>query len=152
MLCDVAYCVAPVLEDVERSRRARTRIPSELLGVLLFTALGFLVMGYHPGLEDDGVYLAAVKADLNPVFLSSHASIPVISIAEFSSSGVSHSHKCQLQHSKAKLWPEKPTTSRSPSAGSQFPKGGLPLATQEKGISKMLMLQFQSASLRGRGR
>jgi hypothetical protein len=34
--------------------------------VLLFTALGFLVMGYHPGLEDDGVYLAAVKADLNP--------------------------------------------------------------------------------------
>ena len=23
-------------------------------------------MGYHPGLEDDGVYLAAVKADLNP--------------------------------------------------------------------------------------
>jgi hypothetical protein len=66
MLCDVAYCVAPVLEDVERSRRARARIPFELLGVLLFTALGFLVMGYHPGLEDDGVYLAAVKADLNP--------------------------------------------------------------------------------------
>jgi hypothetical protein len=66
MLCDVAYCVAPVLEDVERSRRARTRIPFEPLGVLLFTALGFLVMGYHPGLEDDGVYLAAVKADLNP--------------------------------------------------------------------------------------
>ena len=23
-------------------------------------------MGYHPGLEDDGVYLTAVKADLNP--------------------------------------------------------------------------------------
>ncbi len=23
-------------------------------------------MGYHPGLEDDGIYLAAVKADLNP--------------------------------------------------------------------------------------
>src|ERR1700677_981386 len=66
MLCDVAYCVAPVLEDVEKSRRARTRIPFEFLGVLLFTALGFLVMGYHPGLEDDGVYLAAVKADLNP--------------------------------------------------------------------------------------
>ena len=33
---------------------------------LLFAALGFLVMGYHPGLEDDGVYLTAVKADLNP--------------------------------------------------------------------------------------
>ena len=23
-------------------------------------------MGYHPGLEDDGVYLSAVKAELNP--------------------------------------------------------------------------------------
>jgi hypothetical protein len=30
------------------------------------TALGFLVMGYHPGAEDDGIYLASVKADLNP--------------------------------------------------------------------------------------
>jgi hypothetical protein len=38
----------------------------ELFGVLLFTLLGFLVMGYHPGLEDDGIYLSAVKADLNP--------------------------------------------------------------------------------------
>lgn len=34
--------------------------------VLLFSLLGFLAMGYHPGAEDDGVYLAAVKADLNP--------------------------------------------------------------------------------------
>ncbi len=34
--------------------------------VLVFTVLGFLVMGYHPGLEDDGIYLAAVKASLNP--------------------------------------------------------------------------------------
>jgi len=25
-----------------------------------------IVMGYHPGLEDDGVYLAAIKSDLNP--------------------------------------------------------------------------------------
>ena len=32
----------------------------------LFVALGFLVMGYHPGIEDDGVYLTAAKADLNP--------------------------------------------------------------------------------------
>ena len=42
------------------------RIVSELMPALLFAALGFLVMGYHPGLEDDGVYLTAVKADLNP--------------------------------------------------------------------------------------
>ena len=34
--------------------------------VLGFTVLGFAVMGYHPGLEDDGIYLTAVKADLNP--------------------------------------------------------------------------------------
>lgn len=36
------------------------------LPIALFATLGFLVMGYHPGAEDDGVYLAAVKADLNP--------------------------------------------------------------------------------------
>lgn len=34
--------------------------------LLGFAMLGFAVMGYHPGLEDDAVYLAAVKADLNP--------------------------------------------------------------------------------------
>ena len=34
--------------------------------ILLFSAIGFLVTGYHPGAEDDGVYLAAVKANLNP--------------------------------------------------------------------------------------
>ena len=39
---------------------------SETLLLLLFTVAGFLVMGYHPGFEDDGVYLTAVKADLNP--------------------------------------------------------------------------------------
>jgi Dolichyl-phosphate-mannose-protein mannosyltransferase len=30
------------------------------------TALAFLVMGYHPGLEDDSFYLAAIKWRLNP--------------------------------------------------------------------------------------
>ena len=66
MLCDVANCVAPVLEEVGSSRRARHAIPFDFLGALLFAALGFLVMGYHPGLEDDALYLSAVKADLNP--------------------------------------------------------------------------------------
>jgi hypothetical protein len=28
--------------------------------------LGFAVMGYHPGIEDDGVYLSAVNSNLNP--------------------------------------------------------------------------------------
>ena len=38
--------------------------------ILIVTVLGFLVMGYHPGIEDDGVYLAAVKADLQPTLYS----------------------------------------------------------------------------------
>jgi hypothetical protein len=37
-----------------------------ILFILAFSLLGFGVMGYHPGIEDDGVYLTAVKADLNP--------------------------------------------------------------------------------------
>jgi hypothetical protein len=73
MLCDVAYCVAPVLEEVRSSRRARSAIPFDFLGALLFAALGFLVMGYHPGLEDDGLYLSAVKADLNPALFPHNA-------------------------------------------------------------------------------
>jgi hypothetical protein len=32
---------------------------------LFFTLLGFLVVGRHSGLEDDGVYLAAIKARLD---------------------------------------------------------------------------------------
>ncbi len=35
--------------------------------IFAFSLLAMLVMGYHPGIEDDGVYLTAVKADLNPV-------------------------------------------------------------------------------------
>lgn len=34
--------------------------------ILAFTLLGFAVMGYHPGIEDDGHYLPAIKCDLNP--------------------------------------------------------------------------------------
>ncbi|HTM16488.1 MAG TPA: hypothetical protein VL135_06275 [Terracidiphilus sp.] len=33
---------------------------------MTFSLLAFAVMGYHPGTEDDGVYLTAVKSDLNP--------------------------------------------------------------------------------------
>ncbi len=40
----------------------------KIAGILaLLTALGILIAGYHPGAEDDGVYLAAIKRDLNPV-------------------------------------------------------------------------------------
>lgn len=34
--------------------------------ILGFSALGFGVMGYHPGIEDDGIYLTAIKSNLNP--------------------------------------------------------------------------------------
>jgi hypothetical protein len=34
--------------------------------ILFFTTLGLAVMGYHPGIEDDGIYLTAVKYNLNP--------------------------------------------------------------------------------------
>lgn len=34
--------------------------------ILAFTVLAFLVMGYHPGAEDDTVYVTAVKSVLNP--------------------------------------------------------------------------------------
>ncbi|KAA6464652.1 hypothetical protein DYQ86_01430 [Acidobacteria bacterium AB60] len=44
----------------------RRRVLSRLLLTAVFTLLGFLVMGYHPGIEDDGVYLSAVKSDLAP--------------------------------------------------------------------------------------
>lgn len=44
----------------------RKTIIDKVLPLFLFTVIGFLVMGYHPGFEDDGIYLTAVKADLNP--------------------------------------------------------------------------------------
>ena len=37
-----------------------------LLPILLLTIAAFLIMGYHPGLEDDAFYLAAIKHNLNP--------------------------------------------------------------------------------------
>lgn len=37
-----------------------------LVRLLLLTAAAFFVMGYHPGLEDDAFYLAAIKKNLNP--------------------------------------------------------------------------------------
>ena len=44
----------------------KRKFPINLLLILSFTLLGFGVMGYHPGVEDDGIYLSAVKSDLNP--------------------------------------------------------------------------------------
>jgi hypothetical protein len=44
----------------------RRYLPVNFLLTLLFTMLGLAVMGYHPGFEDDGVYLTAVKSSVNP--------------------------------------------------------------------------------------
>lgn len=44
----------------------RTSATRDLLVLLLLTVLAFLLMGYHPGLEDDAFYLAAIKRNLNP--------------------------------------------------------------------------------------
>lgn len=49
----------------EKTRRWPQNLISSAL-ILLFTVLGFVVMGYHPGLEDDGIYLSAVKHTINP--------------------------------------------------------------------------------------
>ena len=40
--------------------------PSNLLILAGITVAAILVMGYHPGLEDDSFYLAAIKHHLNP--------------------------------------------------------------------------------------
>ena len=47
------------------TRRARGGLYKPV-SILLLTLAGLAVMGYHPGLEDDGIYLSAVNADLNP--------------------------------------------------------------------------------------
>jgi hypothetical protein len=52
-------------------RRARRNLVESLRSrnlvlVIALSVLALAVMGYHPGFEDDGVYLAAVKSDLNP--------------------------------------------------------------------------------------
>jgi hypothetical protein len=40
--------------------------PTNLALLALLTTAAFAVMGYHPGLEDDAFYLAAIKRNLNP--------------------------------------------------------------------------------------
>jgi len=40
--------------------------PKHLAVLVVLALFAFAVMGYHPGLEDDAFYLAAIKRDLNP--------------------------------------------------------------------------------------
>ena len=51
------------MSELNLLRSGRKR---NILLILAFSLLAMAVMGYHPGLEDDGVYLTAVKSDLNP--------------------------------------------------------------------------------------
>jgi hypothetical protein len=44
----------------------RRNVPVNILLTFFFTTLGMAVMGYHPGFEDDGIYLTAVIKRLNP--------------------------------------------------------------------------------------
>ena len=45
---------------------SRDLSPRNLLIVAGLTVTAILVMGYHPGLEDDSFYLAAIQHHLNP--------------------------------------------------------------------------------------
>ena len=69
----MAHGVASIVEEAPKLHAFRRLRSLEFPGVLFFTILGFLVMGYHPGLEDDSIYLAAVKADLNPALFPFNA-------------------------------------------------------------------------------
>ena len=44
----------------------RARRWFDLLALISLSVLSFLTLGYHPGFEDDGVYLAAVERRVNP--------------------------------------------------------------------------------------
>jgi hypothetical protein len=51
------------------TRLAQTKLYASLKNfafLISLTIAAFLVMGYHPGLEDDAFYLAAIKRNLNP--------------------------------------------------------------------------------------
>ncbi|MGA2980861.1 MAG: hypothetical protein ABSD76_14820 [Terriglobales bacterium] len=51
----------------ELASRTGTSWPGlQWLALLLLAAFALLVQGYHPGLEDDAFYLAAIKQNLNP--------------------------------------------------------------------------------------
>ncbi len=47
-------------------RTGRDFSASNLSLIAGLSVLAFMLMGYHPGLEDDSFYLAAIKHDLNP--------------------------------------------------------------------------------------
>jgi hypothetical protein len=66
-------CLSATREDDSRTRARREvevsslkRYISVAALLILITVFAFVLQGYHPGAEDDGVYLSAIKKDLNP--------------------------------------------------------------------------------------
>ncbi len=53
-------------QTVERRTGAWPVLLKTVLLLTFFSALAFLTLGYHPGFEDDGVYLAAVERRVHP--------------------------------------------------------------------------------------
>jgi hypothetical protein len=61
-------------QNSEAGPRPQGDFSAKNIGSLaLLTLFAFLVMGYHPGLEDDAFYLAAIKRNLNPALFSHDA-------------------------------------------------------------------------------
>lgn len=65
-LYDVTVAADEILSNFTSIPGRAWRRFHDSLFILLLTAAGFAAMGYHPGFEDDGIYLSAVKSDLNP--------------------------------------------------------------------------------------
>ncbi len=66
----VLYAHPAAPKEPERKRDTQLRT---LLILLLLTVFAILIQGYHPGAEDDGVYLPAVQQDLNPHLFARNA-------------------------------------------------------------------------------
>lgn len=60
-------------QDSQFPPRIRDFSLRNLALISLLTAFAFFIMGYHPGLEDDVFYLAAIKRNLNPTLFSHDA-------------------------------------------------------------------------------
>lgn len=61
----VPEMLAPSQNPSAALRKSGHSLP-DFLRLILLSAFAFLVMGYHPGLEDDSFYLAAIKWRLHP--------------------------------------------------------------------------------------
>jgi len=54
------------IDDGQRKSQRKSAALFTFFPILALALAAMLVQGYHPGAEDDGVYLAAIHSDLNP--------------------------------------------------------------------------------------